>query len=246
VRGLVYTRYELLRAFRNRRFFFFSIGFPLLFYFVIASPNRGVHDFDRSGISLPLYYMVGLTAFGTMVAMISTGTRIASERQIGWTRQLRITPLSTRAYFRAKLLAAYMMSGLTIVLLGLAGSSLGVSLPAGHWLAMVGLILVALLPFAALGIMLGHLINVDSIGPATGGGASLLAFLGGTWFPLGSHGFLFELGRLLPSYWLVQAAHTGLTGHGWPVRGWVVIAVWSVVLSAGALYAFRRDTKRAG
>ena len=242
--GLVYTRYELLRALRNRRFFFFSLGFPLLFYFVIASPNRGVHDFDRSGISLPLYYMVGLTAFGTMVAMISTGTRIAAERQVGWTRQLRITPLSTRAYFRAKLLAAYMMAGLTIVLLYGAGASLGVGLPAGNWLAMTGLILIALLPFAALGITLGHLINVDSIGPATGGGASLLAFLGGTWFPLGSHGFLYQLGQLLPSYWLVQAAHTGITGHGWPARGWIVIAVWSALLSLAAVYAFRRDTKR--
>jgi ABC-2 type transport system permease protein len=244
VTSLVYIRYELLRALRNRRFFFVSLGLPLIFYFVIASPNRHVHNYDNSGISLPLYYMVGLTAFGTMVAMVSTGTRIAAERQAGWTRQLRITPLSTRAYFRAKVLVAYMMSGLTIVLLGLAGSSLGVSLPAGQWLAMVGLILVALLPFAALGIMLGHLLTVDSIGPATGGGASLLAFLGGTWFPLGSHGFLFQLGRLLPSYWLVQAAHTGLTGHDWPARGWITIAAWSALLVAGALYAFRRDTQK--
>jgi ABC-2 type transport system permease protein len=211
---------------------------------VIAAPNRHVTDFDGSGISLPLYYMVGLTSFGTMVAMISTGTRIAAERQVGWTRQLRITPLSTRAYFRAKLLAAYMMAGLTIVLLYGAGASLGVGLPAGNWLAMTGLILIALLPFAALGITLGHLINVDSIGPATGGGASLLAFLGGTWFPLGSHGFLYQLGQLLPSYWLVQAAHTGITGHGWPARGWIVIAVWSALLSLAAVYAFRRDTKR--
>jgi ABC-2 type transport system permease protein len=244
VNGLLYTRYELLRAMRNRRFFFFSLGFPLLFYFVIASPNRHVHDFDGSGISLPSYYMIGLAAFGTMVAMISTGTRIAAERQIGWTRQLRITPLRTRAYFRAKLLTAYLMSCLTIALLYLAGASLGVSLPAGHWILMTALILVALLPFAALGIMLGHLINVDSIGPATGGGASLLAFLGGTWFPLGSHGFLYELGRLLPSYWLVQTARVGVDGHVWPLRGWLVIAAWGALLTAGALYAFRRDTKR--
>jgi ABC-2 type transport system permease protein len=244
VNNVVYIRYELLRALRNRRFFFFSLGFPLLFYFAIASPNRHVTNFDRSGISLPLYYMVGLTSFGTMVAMISTGTRIAAERQVGWTRQLRITPLTTRAYFRAKVLTAYMMSGLTIVLLALAGTSLGVRLPAGHWIAMVALILIALLPFAALGIMLGHLINVDSIGPFTGGGASLLAFLGGAWFPLGHHGFLHDLAQLLPSYWLVQAAHTGLTGHGWPARGWIVIAVWATVLTAGALWAFRRDTKR--
>ena len=176
MRGLVYTRYELLRSFRNRRFFFFSIGFPLIFYFVIASSSHAT-DFDNSGISLRLYYMVGLASFGTMVAMISSGTRIAAERQIGWTRQLRITPLSTRAYFRAKVLTGYVMACLTIGLLYLAGASLGVSMPAHYWLEMTGLILVALLPFAALGITLGHLLNVDSIGPATGGGASLLAFL---------------------------------------------------------------------
>ena len=226
------------------RFFFFSLGFPLVFYFAIAAPNRHVQNFDKSGISFPLYYMVGLTALGTMIAMISTGTRIAAERQAGWTRQLRITPLTTRDYFRAKILTAYMMSCLTILGLALAGASLGVSLPAGRWLGMVGLILVSLAPFAALGVMLGHLLNVDSIGPATGGGASLLAFLGGTWFPLGHHGFIFELGRLLPSYWLVQAAHAGLTGQGWPLRAWVTIAAWTVLLTVGAVYAFRRDTQR--
>ena len=39
--------------------------------------------------------MVGLTAFGTMNAVLSTGARIAGERAVGWNRQLRITPLST-------------------------------------------------------------------------------------------------------------------------------------------------------
>ena len=243
MRGILYTRYELLRAIRNRRFFFFSIGFPLVFYLVIAAPYRNNQNFDNSGISFPLYYMVGLTSLGTMIAMISSGARIAAERQAGWTRQLRITPLSLRAYFRAKVLTAYMMACLTILVLSLAGALLGVSLPAGRWLEMVGLILVSLAPFAALGIMLGHLLNVDAIGPATGGGASLLAFLGGTWFPL-KHGFLLELGRLLPSYWLVQAAHVGLTGHGWPLRAWITIGVWALLLAIGAAWAFRRDTKR--
>ena len=28
--GLVYTRHELFRAFRDRQFFFFSLGFPLV------------------------------------------------------------------------------------------------------------------------------------------------------------------------------------------------------------------------
>ncbi len=241
--GWIYTRYELVRSFRNRRFFFFSLGFPLLLFFAIAAPNRNVHSLNGSGISAPLYYMIGLTGFGAMVSMISCGARISAERQIGWTRQLKITPLSTRAYFRAKVVTGYAMAGLTIVLLYLAGASLGVSLPAKYWLEMTGLLLVALIPFAALGIMLGHLINVDSLGPMTGGLVSLLAFLGGVWFPL-THGFLYQFGQLLPSYWLVQASHVALGGHGWDGRGWITIAVWAIVLGLLARWAYLRDTNR--
>ena len=91
---LAYTRFELLRTFRNRRFFFFSLGFPLVLYFLIAGPNRNEDDLGDTGLSAPLYYMVGLAAFGTMNAMLSAGARIAAERAVGWNRQLRITPLS--------------------------------------------------------------------------------------------------------------------------------------------------------
>ena len=59
--------------------------------------------------------MVGLAAFGTMNAMLSAGARIAGERAVGWNRQLRITPLSTRTYFRAKVLTGYMMAAITLV-----------------------------------------------------------------------------------------------------------------------------------
>ncbi|MGA2469695.1 MAG: ABC transporter permease [Solirubrobacteraceae bacterium] len=242
--GLIYMRYELLRSLRNRRFFFLSLGFPLILFYVIASPYRHVHNYDGTGISLPLYYMVGLAAFGSMMAIVSNGSRIAAERQIGWTRQLRLTPLSTRAYFRAKVATGYMMALIALALLFAAGASLGVSMPAQRWLEMAGLMLVALLPLAALGIALGHLLNVDSLGPATGGVVSLLALLSGTWFPIGSHGFLHDLAQFLPSYWLVQASHIGLHGHAWSSMGWIVIAAWTAVLTLAVRYAFQRDTQR--
>jgi ABC-2 type transport system permease protein len=241
--AFAYTRYELLRTFRNRRFFVFSIGFPVVLYFLIAGPSRNDQSLRGTGISAPLYYMVGLTSFGTMAAMISSGVRIAGERTVGWTRQLRITPLSPRAYFRAKVLTAYAMAGLTIVLLDICGLSLGVSIPASQWLEMTGLMLVGLLPFAALGITLGHLMNVDSIGPLTGGLVSLLALVSGTWFPITS-GILYDVGQLLPSYWLVQAAHVGIGGSGWGVEGWAVVAFWTVLLAITARFAYRRDTER--
>jgi len=238
-----YLGFELKRTLRNRRFFFFSLGFPLILYFVIAGPQSGDKDFAGSGISAALFYMAGLLSFGTMSSMISTGGRIAGERQAGWTRHLRITPLSTRAYFRAKVLTAYAMATLTIVTLYISGVILGVSLPAGNWLEMTGLILVGLLPFAALGIALGHMLTVDSIGPAIGGLTALLALVGGVWFPV-THGFLHDVGQTLPSYWLAQAGHVGTGAAPWGVTGWLVMAGWTVVLTVLAMWAYRRDTGR--
>lgn len=243
--SLSYTRYELLRTFRNRRFFVFSLGFPLVLYFLIAGPNKNVHDFGNSGISAPLYYMVGLASFGTMSAMLSSGARIAGERSAGWNRQLRLTPLSPRAYLRAKVVTAYAMACVTVALLYISGTTLGVRLPAKEWLDMTVLILIGLVPFAALGILIGHLVTVDSIGPVMGGTVSLLALVSGTWFPLGQHSFLHDVAQFLPSYWLVQAGHVALGGHPWGARAWIVVAAWTVVLVALARRAYRRDTGRA-
>jgi ABC-2 type transport system permease protein len=244
VNMLPYIRFELLRTLRNRRFFVLSLGFPLVLFFLIAGPQRNVHNLGGTGISAPLYFMVGMVSFGTMSTMLSCGARIAAERAVGWNRQLRISPLSTRSYFRAKVLTAYLMALLSMLVLYVSGVSLGVSMAAGDWARMTLLILIALVPFAALGIAIGHMLTPDSIGPAMGGGVALLAFLGGTWFPIPSHGFLHDIGQLLPSYWLVQAGHIALGAQPWGTKAWVVVIGWTVVLAAVARRAYRRDTGR--
>jgi ABC-2 type transport system permease protein len=219
VSALVYTRFELLRTLRNRRFLLLSLVIPLVLYFTIAAPRAG-QTIAGTRISWALYYMVGLASFGTMSGMLSSGARIAGERAVGWNRQLRITPLRPSAYFRAKVLTAYMMALISMAAMFISGAALGVDLSALHWLELIALMLVGLVPFAAL------------------------ALLGGTWFPLGHSGFLYQLARYLPSYWLVQASHVALGGAPWPARGWIVIAAWTAILTRLAQRAYRRDTGR--
>lgn len=239
-----YTRYEVLRTFRNFRFFIFSLAFPLALYWALAASNKNQKDFGGSGLSAPLYYMLGLASFGTMSAVLASGARISAERSVGWNRQLRLTPLSVRTYFRTKVLTGYLMSTCSLVLLYISGFILGVRLDAGKWLEMTGLIFVALIPFAAMGIALGHLLSVDSMGPAIGGLTAFLAFFGGTWFPITGSGFFPTVAQLLPSYWLVQAGHVAAGAHAWTAKGWLVIAVWAVVGALVAARAYQRDTKR--
>ncbi|HVW34555.1 MAG TPA: ABC transporter permease [Acidimicrobiia bacterium] len=236
-----YTRYELLRTLRSTKFFLFSLGFPLILFYIIAGGNR--HE-KVQGIPLPLYFMTGMAAWGAMMAVVSTGARISGERQTGWNRQLRITPLRVSAYFRAKVLTGYVMALLSILLLYAAGLTLGVHLGPGRWVEMTVLILIGLIPFNVLGILLGHLLSTDAIGPAMGGIVSLFALLGGVWGPLGDSGVMHDISQSLPSYWLVQAGQSALGGDLWPGRGWLVIALWTLVLFRFAARAYRRDTQR--
>ena len=238
--ALVYTRFELVRVLRNRQSMIFSLAFPIIMYFLLAGPNKNNHNFGgnahtHTGLFAPQYYMVGLLAFGAMIAVMSSGPRIASERTLGWNRQLRISPLSPRAYLRTKVLTGYMLSVITLVLLYGSGIALGVRLPFSQWAGMTGLVLIGLIPFAALGIALGHLLNDDAAGAAIGIGTSVFAFLSGTWFPI-TGGVFQQIGQLLPSWWLVRAGRVGLgLGNPWGAEAWIVIAAW----------AYRRDTKRA-
>ncbi len=240
---LAYARYELARTFRNRRLLFFSLGFPLALYYVVAAPNRHEGDLAGTGISAPVYFMVSLAAFGAMNTVLGSGGRIAAERTLGWNRQLRLTPLSTRNYLRVKVATTYVSVLVTIALLYVAGATLGVHLQAGRWAGMTLLLLAGLVPFAGLGILLGHLVTADSIGPAVGGTTALLALLGGVWFPV-TGGAMHAIAEALPSYWLVQASQVGLGGHGWSALGWAVMVAWSLIAAGGAAWAFRRDTQR--
>jgi ABC-2 type transport system permease protein len=238
------TRYELFRTVRNRRVIIFTLAFPVILYLAIAAPNRDVTDFSGTGISMPLYFMVGLAAFATMNAMLASGGRIAADRAVGWNRQLRVSPLPPYAYIGTKVLTGYLLAGCSIIVLYACGAALGVGLSAGRWLAMTALLLIGLIPFAALGLALGHVLSSDSVGPAVGGLVSVLALLGGTWFPISGHGFVHDLAQALPSYWLVQASQVGLGDAGWGVHGWLVMALWSIALIAIASRAYRHDTGR--
>ena len=62
--ALSYTRYELVRTMRNRRFFVLSLGFPLVLFFLIAGPNRNVHNLGGTASPAPMYFMVGWSRSG--------------------------------------------------------------------------------------------------------------------------------------------------------------------------------------
>ena len=77
---------------------------------------------------------------------------------------------------------------------------------------MTALILVGLIPFAALGIVLGHLLTPDSIGPVMGGVDRAARAARRHVVPDHRRRRCTTIAELLPSYWLVQASHVALGG----------------------------------
>ena len=239
MRAATHVRYELLRGVRNPLTYGTTMALPLVLYYAIASTNRHARS---SGISFPLYFMTGMAAYGAMFAAIAPGARLARDRSRGWTRQLRITPLRARTDYLAKVLAAYLVALLALVLLFLAGATLGVRLDAAQWFEMTGLLLIGLAPFVLMGLILGHVVAEDALVPVMGGLVVFFALFGGAYGSFFNKGAMLTVVKLLPSFWLVQAGKAALELGDWPAEGWIVVACWTAVLIPLAVAAFRHDT----
>lgn len=238
-----YLKYELVRTLRNRMGFVFSLAFPVVMYLVIALTQDKASFIRRSGgIPPATYYMIGLLGFGGIGAVLSGGGRIAVDRALGWTRQLLLTPLKPWVYLTSKIVVGYAVAGMTLAVMFAAGIAAGARAPFERWVEMTLLVLIGLIPFAAMGVWLGHVTNADAAGPIMGGSMTLFGMLGGAWFPLG--GWMRSVGEYLPSYWITNAGKVAVGGNAWPMKAWLVVACWSSLLGLLAARAYRADTKR--
>ena len=189
--------------------------------------------------------MVSMSVFGAMGAAVSIGGRIAGERQAGWTRQLRLTPMPGRMYVVSKAVTALAVAVPALALVYAVGAIVeGVRLPAARWAEAAGWSLLALAPFVALGIWLGHRLTVDVLGPLSGALFTALGILGGVWFPIDQLPSVMQgVAKALPSYWLAQAGREPLAGSwiGW--HGVTVLAIWTAVFAVLGARAYRRTPR---
>ena len=100
---LALTKAELSRLMHNRRYFIFTVAFPVILYLLIG---RQVNA-QAYGIAFGAYYMISMATFGAFSgALNGNAQRIAQEKKEGWIRQLRLTPLPANAYVVTKILVS--------------------------------------------------------------------------------------------------------------------------------------------
>ncbi|WP_314171928.1 ABC transporter permease [Streptomyces winkii] len=237
---------EILRALRNRKFLFFSVVYPSVLYLIIAG-GAGNAKLPGMRIDMALYYMVAMAAFGAMTAvLLGNSEKIAKEREQGWVRQLRLTPLPGRGYVIAKIAAASTVSLPSIVLvLVVAATVKDVRLDAWQWAAIALCTWAGSFVFAALGVAIGYLATGDAVRPITMIVYFALAMLGGLWMPLTFlPSWVSDISTWLPTHAyaaLGQAVEIGEAPH---MKDAGILAGYLVLFSAAAAWLYRRDTRK--
>ncbi|MFF4950145.1 ABC transporter permease [Streptomyces chattanoogensis] len=241
---LGYIRLEVRRTLRDKGFVIFGIGMPVLMYVLMTNIGTGA---DGAGMEWKIASMVGMAAYGALGAAIGTGTGVAEDKQLGWLRQLRITPLSP-----IRVVVARGLTGTVTVLPAIASVLLvgalvnGVRMPGWQWAALAVLLWVGTAPFTLLGLGNGYRLSSQSTGVVNTGCMLLISIIGGLWFPAELFpGWLRSLSAWTPGNRFAELGQS-VTQGGAPGLGTVaVLAAWLAVFGGYAVYAYRRAARTA-
>lgn len=200
------AKYEFLRMLRTPMFALPTILFPALFYllFGVVLGSRGDGDTAR-------YLLATYGVFGMMgAALFGFGVTMAIERERGFLQLKRALPMPPGAYLLAKMAMAMLSTAIVSLLLALLALTLAkVSLAPSQWALLLVVDVLGALPFCALGLYLGSLVN-GSGAPAVVNLIYLpMAFFSGLWLPLSMLPDVFaKLAPVWPAYHLGQIALT--------------------------------------
>jgi len=237
-------RIELRRMVRNRRTIVFTLVMPVLLYLIIGANDSYGNEKAGSG-NVSAYILISMAAYGAVLAATSGGAMVANERALGWSRQLRLTPLSPVAYIATKAIVALAFGALSVLAVNVVGTLNGkAEMPTHVWIEAALIAWAGSVVFGAFGLFMGYLLPSENVMQVLGPVLAGLAALGGLWFPIDSGTTLGHISALTPIYGLAELARWPLYG-GAPHVGWILnLAFWLAVFVAGAAWRMSKDTAR--
>jgi ABC-2 type transport system permease protein len=243
--SLAILRLEVRRLLRNRRTMMFTVIMPVVF-FLIFGLNSAYANMRAGTGNVSAFIMISMALYGAILATASGGAMVSIERAAGWSRQLRLTPLSPVAYIVTKMLTALVLGLGAVLAVYATGLITGKpSMSAGLWIITAACVWIGSLLFAAFGLFIGYLLPSENVMQIISFALMLFAFGGGLFIPLSQFSSTLQtMATFTPLYGLSQLVHYPLAG-GSMDWAWVLnVAVWLVIFVAGAVWRFRRDTAR--
>ena len=233
------TKFEWLKSIRNPAFALPATLFPAIFY-LFFGVLMNQHNPQAATFLLCTYGTFGVIG----PALFSFGAGLAVERGQGWLDIKDASPMPSTAQIVSRLFVSMGFSVIVLVTLVLVAFGLAeVSLSLAQIALLSGILIIGGLPFCLLGLPLGLLLKAESA-PAVVNVIYLpLSFLSGLWVPLSMlPSYLQSFAHFLPPYHLSQLALkvVGLDAGGSVVQHLLVLVVFSVLIFASAMLAFKK------
>ena len=235
-------RIELRRMLRNRRTIFFTRLFPAAMFLSFGGTD-GWDERAGNG-NVAAYIMVSMALYGAALTAAAGGAMVALERSLGWSRQLRLTPLNPAVYILMRALIALVMGAMAITVVNLAGIAQGKPhMPVADWVGCAALTLVCTMVFAALGVFVGYLVPGENAMQVLGPGLALFSFLGNVFIPLDAGTWIYRVAEWTPMFGVAEVSRAPLT-HDLPWTAVVNAIAWLAIFVAGAAWRMSKDTGR--
>jgi ABC-2 type transport system permease protein len=236
---------EVRRLLRNRRTVLFTMVLPVVFFLIFGLNSAYANQRDGHG-NVSAQIMISMALYGAILATTSGGTMVSIERAAGWSRQMRLTPLSPVAYITIKMLTALVLGLSSVVAVYLVGMLTGKpSMPGYLWIVTGASVWIGSLVFAAFGLFMGYLLPTENVMQILSFALIIFAFGGGLFIPLSQFPHLLQtIAEFTPLYGLNGLVHAPLVGGGVHLA-WAANAVaWLAIFAGGAIWRFRKDTAR--
>ena len=242
------VRVEVVRGIRSPRFLLLGIGLPLAIYVAYTVTGLGGSS-DRAigGVAWHSYFMVSMAAFGAMNAAL--GVAAARRREApGAARSVAANgDLAGTSKVVVRAVSAMVLAVPSILLLGLAGALAGVHLADVEWYGVAISLWLGVLPFVALGLLLGPILDADTGDVILAGGLVLLAIVGGFFQPVDTFpSGLAALAHVLPSYRLADLGWTTIAGRAGDPVDVLVLAGYAVACGVIIIWRKRIEDARVG
>lgn len=244
------ARYEQLAFWRNRTGAVFTVGFSVVFLFLVGS-SSGTSTTSVYHVKGIQYFVPGFAAYGVMAACFTAlSIMLVVRRETGLLKRVRLTPIPTWAYLAAVFVSTTVVAFIQVVLMIVIGRVVfGVHLP-DHVLPLVVALLIGTASFTAMGVAVSTFVpNQDSAGPVVNIVFFVFLFLSGLWFSLKPGSGLAKFATWFPFWHFIVALfkpfdiQRGVSPWAW--HDLLVIGIWGVAAAIIAVRRFQWSPRRA-
>lgn len=235
---LVHTRYQLLQTLRIPIAVIGSAFFPAASMIFFVVPMVGD---DSQGAT---YATASMVIFAAMISnLFGHGIGVAEDRSQPWDPYMRTLPAGPWAKFGGRIATGVVMMVVSLLpVVVIAAVFTEATLSAPRFLAALGVVVLASMPFTLMGLAIGYLLPTKAALAVVQIIFFPLAFGGGLLSAPGqAPGFVETIAPYLPSRGAAEMMWAAVGDVDVNTVSLVTFAAWTVLMAGLAVFAYRRD-----